>query len=230
MSRALLTTSENYDRWRITGGSSLLVLSGRTLPEGRSSRGYTHSWLSPALTYIAEDHQEDMMAYFCCHPGARAEEHAGKIIFCTLLYQILKVKPDILRKKDQQFRNLVQSDLWQRPESDKPAVQMMFSMLREVLHELKALGMVYLILDRIDLCSWKLRYVMSELNSLVTDDRCAVKIVVVVDEVSASLDVGDVLELEEEGQDSKLVYAAWNQRPLTLQEIQKQSRSYLTSL
>jgi len=211
MSPTLLRTSEAYNKWQDAVGSCLLVLSGRTVPDARTSRGYTHSWLSPAPTHIAEELRKDgrLVAYYSCHPGVRAEEHTGKEIMSTIAYQILEWKPDILRRKDQQFRSILQSEIWSNPANEKAAVDLVFQFLREVLLQITALGTVFLVLDRVDLCSWKLHHVMAALVDLVGSESCAVKIVVVLDTAREEWDVDHV---EESALDRVMVHQAWDQR------------------
>lgn len=224
MTQKLLHTSEAYNKWQDTVGSCLLVLSGQTVPEARTSRGYTHSWLSPATIYIAEElrKNERLVAFYSCHPGVRAEGHTGKDIMSIITYQILEWKPEILRRKDQQFRSKLQSVAWSSPEKEKAAVSLSFRLLREVLLDIKDLGTVFLLLDRVDLCSWKLHNVMAALVELVESESCMVKIVVVLDTVRGEWDSD---RGEESALDRVMVHQGWDQRKLSPMEVKKGSWS-----
>lgn len=217
MSPELLSTSEAYQKWRDSAQSSLLLLSGRTASEGRNSRGDTHSWLSPTTTYVAEEMREQgqPVAYYCCHPDIRAETHPGKDIISTVIYQMLEWKPDILRRRYQQFRSMVQSQEWQNREDESASMEVMFRLVREILHEIKDLGTIFVVLDRVDLCSWKLHHVLKALVALVLDESLHLKI------MATARDYWDIEGVEETAPGRVVVQQDWDQRQLTAQELRR---------
>ncbi|KAL9118252.1 MAG: hypothetical protein Q9187_005208 [Circinaria calcarea] len=224
MSPGLLSTSEAYQKWQDSAQSCLLLLSGRTASEGRNSRGDTHSWLSPATTYVTEElrKQDQRVAYYCCHPDLRAEDHSGKEIISTIIYQMLDWKPAILRHRNQQFRSVVQSPAWQDPGDESASIEIMFRLVREILAEIKDLGRITVVLDRVDLCSWELHHIMKALTGLVLDESWHLKIMATM---ATARDYWDVDDLDDTASGRVLIHQGWDQRQLTPQEMQKRLHS-----
>ena len=161
MSPKLLNDSPHYQKWLGHTESCLLFLGGHTQLEGRNGRGYTHSWLSPVTSYVTEDMRNhgQKVVYYCCHPGNSAERHQGKDVIFSIAYQMLEWKPEILRWKYQQFKTIARSKA-RYAERETEVVTTCFQVLREVLVEMKDLGMVFIVLDRVDQCDWKLQLMM----------------------------------------------------------------------
>jgi len=228
MNPMLLRTSEAYHKWQDQVGSCLLVLSGRTVPAARARSDFTHSWFSPAATHVAEELHKDgrFVACYSCHPDVRALEHTGKEVLSAIIYQILEWKPAILGRKEQQFRSMLQSEAWTNPGSnpanEKAAVKLIFQLLSEVLVEMQDLGPLFLVLDRVDLCSWKLNYMMAALVDLVGNNSCTVKILVVLDTARGEWDVD---YMEESVLDRVMVHQAWDQRKLSRGEVLQMSQT-----
>ena len=218
MTPSLLSTSLAYQSWQRSTQSCLLLLSGHTALEGRNGRGYTHSWLSPTTTHVTEELHEQgkLVAYYCCHPGPRPEKIIrGKDIIAAVVYQILEWHPEVLRRKEQQFGVMVRSEEW-RSQNEGETLEISFRLLREVLVELKDLGTFYIVLDRIDLGSWKLHRVMTALMRLVLDEQVGnVKI------MTTAAEFWDIesLELNETVRGKVLAHQEWNQRLMTPMEI-----------
>lgn len=217
MTPTLLSSSLAYQNWQAATHSSFLLLSGRTVPEGRSGRGYTHSWLSPATVNVVEEMRErgGLVAYYCCHPDLRAEIHEGRNIIEGIVYQMLERKPEALRRKGQQFRAMVRNEAW-RTQDESAGVKLTFQLLREVLLELKEPGTIFIVVDRIDLGSWKLHRVVAALVGLVLDEELGnVKI------MATAAEYWDVESLEEKVPDSHVMAdQGWDQRLLGRMEIQ----------
>ncbi|KAH0543405.1 hypothetical protein FGG08_002263 [Glutinoglossum americanum] len=192
MTPELLNEEETYLDWLNSADSCLLILSGITMAEGRLQGGAaTYSWLSPATVFIAEKAQSEkrLLAYFCCHPELRAEDHPlAQDVISHLAYQLLVQRPEILRYKYSSFCSIAQ-ERWQSTDP-KISVKLMARLLRETLMELEKLGdtkTVYIVLDRLDQCEWtsaakpkcKIRDVLDELAKLVADENCSVKVAIV---------------------------------------------------
>ncbi|KAI9761888.1 MAG: hypothetical protein M1840_001541 [Geoglossum simile] len=180
----LLNEQEAYLDWQRSTSSCLLLLSGITAVGGRLIHSATYSWLSPAAIHIAKQVQNEkgLLVYYCCHPEIRAELHRISDIISSLVLQILRWKPEVLRQNHQRFRSAVQQ--WQRPglkPPDRAAVQAMVQLLREVLVEFKAEGVVHIVLDRVEQCDCKTHHLMDELAKLAGEQSCSVKIVAIID-------------------------------------------------
>lgn len=232
MSPELLETSEKYQKWRSTAQTCLLVFRGRTAPEGRCSNyGYTTSWLSPAAVYVAQEaaKADGNVAFYGCHPDIRAGSCRGKDLLSSLIYQVLQYNPSVLRRQNQHFRSVVSCEDWQDPKTDQTAVKVMFGLLREILAEIKDLGPITITLDRIELCDWKLHVLMDALVEFVEsmtsgDEFCVVKIMVVLDPARGYWDA-ESLE-EEKNSNAVVLFQEWDQKTLSLLEIQKRLHSY----
>lgn len=203
--------------------SALLVLAGRTAPEARQSRGFTHSWLSPATLQVVEMVRGagGRAAFYSCHPGVRADvatvvgeevgSHTGRDIIASLAYQLLEARPKALRRTMAQLQAIVRHPEWlrgeagdrdgdedgdgRRREKDKAAVHTWFLLLREVLAEMRDDGVVYLVLDRVDLVEGcTVRYFMEELVGLVRDEKYLVKILAVMSTARGLWDAEDMQE------------------------------------
>ena len=160
-----------------------------------------------------------MVGYYCCHPGPRAEieKYPGKDIIAAIVYQILGWHPEVLRRKEQQFRRIVRSEEW-GSQNGVVNLKITFQLLREVLVELKDLDTIYIVLDRIDLGSWKLDRVMNALTDLVLDKELGkVKI------MTTAADYWDAesLELDETARSRVLAHQRWDQRLLTSTEMHR---------
>ena len=218
MTPTLLSGSSAYQNWQAATHSALLLLSGSTAPDGRNSRGLTHSWLSSATTYVVEEVRErgELVAYYSCHPGLRAEPHEGRDIIAGLVYQMLERKPEVLRRKEQQFRTMVRSEAWRNHEGESVTVEITFQLLREVLFELKELGTIYIVVDRIDLASWKFHRIMSAFVELVQDESSAhVKI------MATAARYWDDEGVEESARQRVMTQQGWDQRLLSPMEIRR---------
>lgn len=228
MSPKLLETSEKYQEWQSMEQSCLLVFRGRTAPESRCcGYGYTNSWLSPAAAYVAQEAVKSNrnMAYYCCHPDIRAGSCRGKDPFSSLIYQVLQCNPRILRRKDQHLRSVVSSDDWQDPKTDQAAVKVRLGLLREVLKDLGS--PITITLDRIELCDWKLHVLMDALVEFVesmmsADKSCVVKIMVVLDPARGYWDT-ESLDVEKKNSNTVVLFQEWDQKALSLLEMQKKS-------
>ena len=228
MSLDLLNTCDEYLRWRNQSQACLLVLSGRTASDGRSSHGYTNSWLSPAVVQVAEEGRKEgrKVAYYCCHPDIRAEPHRAKDVLQSLIYQILEWKPDVLRHKNQSFLTSVRSEAWREPATDKEAMNTILRLLHELLMEMKDLGTITIALDRLDLCEEKVFVVMDALVGFIAslrDESCVVKMMVVLDPAHGYWDPEN---LEEKNAERLMLRQDWNQRQLSPLEMQRKIHSY----
>ena len=221
MSPSLLSTSASYNQWEESADACFLILSGKTPSEGRNSRGYTHSWLSPAAIHVTEKERGEnrRVAFYSCHPNALADRHSGREIISSIIFQMLEWKPDVLRHKFQQFQSMVQSDAWRERENENTVLHVMFQLLRQVILEVHDLGRIYIVIDRIDLYSGNLRKMMNELVELVTDQSHVVKVMAVLDPARGYWDPSETIE---EGALSRVFFHQdWNQRQLSAQEIQR---------
>ena len=227
MNPDLINSCEEYQRWCSQSQSCLLVLSGRTATDGRSSHGYTHSWLSSAAVHVAEEGMREggKVAYYCCHPDMRSESHRAKDVLRSLIYQILEWKPDVLRHKNQSFLSSVRSEAWRTPATDDEAIKSVLQLFREVLVELRDVKSITVVVDRLDLCEEKLLVLMDSLVGFITgltDESCVVKMMVVLDPANG---YWDAETLDEKDAEKVMLRQGWNQRQLSPSEMQKRMHS-----
>lgn len=104
----------------------------------------------------------------------------------------------------------------------------MLGLLREILAEMNHLGSpITIILDRIELCDWKLHVLMNSLVEFVesmtpTDGFCVVKIMIILDPVRG---YWDAESLEKENSNAVVLLQEWDQKALSLLEMQKKVHS-----
>ena len=230
MSVDMLDTSHAFRKWKEYPGASVLYLSGLTQTAGRNSLGYTHSWLSPATTHVVSmmRNQGCKVAYYCFHPGVRADPHDARLgtdLIASVTYQVLEWKPNIVRNKHESLRAMIDSDSWQKPEDDDAAIEFAFRVLREVLNGTMDLGTVFMILDRVDLCSWRLPLLVRQLTQLAKDSESTLKVMCTS---SSSLvshwDPDDTARNAEKG---IFAHSNWDQRQLSSLEKQVLERRRL---
>jgi len=211
MTRELLESISAYKSWSSTDDSSVLVLAGETNTNARAGRGYTHSWLSPATLFAVDTLREKgaIVVYYCCHPGVRTDDNdldidLAKDMLTKLAYQLLESQPKVLRRKMAQLQSIVSKPIWsildtkknenykcesyELRERQRAALSSWFSLLREILKELREEGFTYLVIDRLDLVEVRVSYFMDELVALVRNEGCAVKVMAVVDTVRGEWD------------------------------------------
>ena len=103
--------------------------------------------------------QGQKFAYYSCHPGIRTlpgESHPGLQVILSIVYQILEWKPDILRQRYQDFRTRVENDEWRYQDDHTIVMKNVVHLLRDVLLEMQSESTIFIALDRLDLCDWKL--------------------------------------------------------------------------
>ena len=181
MTSDLLSTSSAYQKWRDCTTSCLLYLSGMTKAESRNLGGSSHSWLSPSTTFVTEQERRQgrKVAFYSCHPDIQGSRHSGKDIMSTLIYQVCEWYPNILRCKAEEIHAIEEHEMWQRQTDERILIKTMFQLLRIVLSEIKDVGPVFLILDRVDLCDWcdwGFERLLTAFANLTVEKLCNIKI------------------------------------------------------
>ena len=200
----------------------MLFLSGRTAREGRYLKGLTHGWLSPAAIYLVEDLAREgiNVAFYSCHPDLEGKPASLKHIISSIVLQVLKRKPQVLREKAVQFHSAIRSDPWLEANALKTQARAIMKLLGSVLEVVKDLGTTFIIIDRLDQCEGQFRVVMDELVRLVGDPTCNVKLAIIAE---TSFGGGEwKSEYLPEGEyrvDRVFNHQDWNQRLLTNQEM-----------
>ena len=225
MNADLLSKCEPHRAWRASSRSCLLCLNGMTRVDGRASTGFTHSWLSPAAIYIAEEiqKQQHRMAFFSCHPDIQGDVYSARHVLSLLIYQVLKWNPAILRHSRQQFLTSIQSVTWREDHNKREGIREMCRLLHRAMGNVRSEpGFAYIIMDRLDLCSSKLRYLMHSLiDELIMQQPSKVKIVAIFDSTNSDWDFDD---LSEDVASRIMVEDDWDQQHLSMQEIHQQSQ------
>jgi hypothetical protein len=224
MSRQRLASCAPYQSWAASAASGLLFLSGSTAHEGRRLKGLTHSWLSPAAIYVAEDLRADAkkVAFFSCHAELESRSVPAVEIVGSVVLQVLKWKMGVLRERAVQFHAAVLSEAWRDTSNEKGMVHAMVGLLRDLLGAVKDLGTVFIVIDRLDQCESPLRIVVDELLRLVGDEACDVKLLVIAE---TSFGRGDwhpeYLQEDEFVLNRLFVRKDWNQGRMTHQEMSR---------
>ncbi|KAK3690380.1 hypothetical protein B0T22DRAFT_515714 [Podospora appendiculata] len=205
LNRASLEENPAYQQWRKQPRSSLLFLSGYTEYAGRKLKG-THSWLSPAAIYIAEDltRQNANVAFFSCHPDFENPRVPGAAVLSSLVFQVLQWRPAILRNKDAEFRHILATT---PPDKRERGLVILLSAALLEMQDMRAVP-----IDTIT----------NELARLVTDlgsSELCVKVAIVAETSGGEGDWHSRFLPEHEfAKDRLLVVREWNQRSLTPRE------------
>jgi hypothetical protein len=227
MNRNLLQKTEIYRSWISSTESCILLLSGITAIEGRHYRGWSHCWLSPAAIYIAEDLARENLhvAFFSCHPDLESRSIPMKRVISSIILQILKRTPHILREKAVQFHSALLSDPFRNSYNMKTQARAMTKLLGEVLAAVKDLGTTFIVLDRLDQCEGKFNVVMDELLKLVGDPACNVKLAIIAETSTGGGEWHpEFLPEDEYRLDHVFRHQDWNQGKLTNHEMNRGER------
>ncbi|KAK3319661.1 hypothetical protein B0T19DRAFT_432835 [Cercophora scortea] len=225
LNRASLEENPSYQQWLKQTKSTLLFLSGYTAYAGRKLKG-THSWLSPAAIYIAEDltHQGANVAFFSCHPDFDNPRVPGETMLSSLIFQVLQWRPAVLRNKDAEFRHILSTTPQDKRECG------LVTLLAALLGEMQDLKTVYLVIDRLDWCRAPDEYdcdrpidtITNELARLVTEmgsSEMCVKVAIVAETSGGEGNWHSSFLPEREFAKERLfVVREWNQRSLSPRE------------
>lgn len=198
-----LNSEPAYQTWLGSTTSSLLYISGKTAYDGRTKRETTYSWLSPATVVATDDHEASfskstldgelrrLCIYYNCHPDIRPSglrQHGTMKLLGSLLWRVLQWQPALQRRWMEHVEQTAQTTKELTKNGDtKVAIRRMVEMIRQLLVEIqKERGRngasVCIIIDRLDQCDVKMRYVMDAFEDLVSREECNVKIFVVADD------------------------------------------------
>lgn len=107
----LLEYHAPYKMWHETWDSALRFLHGPTSNESRLDiSATTYSWHFPAASCLAQNSHQNprtLLAYYCCHPHARAEKINTSTVLLSLIYQLLASRSSILENNKTHFGQFV---------------------------------------------------------------------------------------------------------------------------
>lgn len=218
MTTDLLQMEAQYRQWENCEHSCLLVLSGRNW-SGYSST--TLSWLSLAAVLVTEQlHTANRTgaSYYCQVDFTISDEKRPSIsqVMASIIYQLLVIRPDILRTESQRFEKATQSKDW-LDEDENTALEVMNSYLMEVLDSFPPDRSVTLVLDRVDKCCFGMselssRVLRMQLLQLVNKAHVTLKILVVTS-ANSSWNITGLLrsQLKRKGGDSYVEKLDWHQ-------------------
>ena len=212
MTPELLHACELFQKWQYLEESSVLVLGGKTIPESRASRGFTHSWLSQATIVVVEERREgaDPVAFFSFHPDEQpVGNRSAACMIHSIVMQILRLEPSMLREHEQQLQSMVHAERWDTPGCERAAFSAACRLLNEVLWMAREVKSLYLVVDRIELCDTPLSRCLGELTQLVVQAPMLVKALVVVDSAQGNWNLD---HLDEDILDHTIVKNHWDQR------------------
>ncbi|KAI9736713.1 MAG: hypothetical protein M1834_000917 [Cirrosporium novae-zelandiae] len=213
MTAEVLSTEQAYQSWKQCPGSSFLLLSGKSPSEAQVGNT-TYCWLSYAAILAVEQLRNEgkRVAYYCCHPQARATEVPIQTAISHLLAQLLSWQPEILQDKLHHFQTLVQKDRWHH-ENEKKALEAIFETLKELLKHLKLEEYpTYIIIDRADQCKCRHRYLIEWFSRLACESASGVKIMVVMDSKFWNTDTFSCEDVREDSKGFMLCKLDWDQR------------------
>jgi hypothetical protein len=168
-----------YKHWTKYDKSCLLMMSGKNHSILDDT---TLCWLSPIAISIVEKLRgsgEAKVAYYCCQTARRqvGDPPTFQETLSSIIAQVLRWNPRILRTKYEEFTRCVNNAQWKHQHR---GIEARFTLLK-ILLDLSGPGTVYIVLDRVDRCSGARPLFLEGLASLVKEDGCIVKILVVID-------------------------------------------------
>lgn len=170
------------------------------------------------------------VAFFSCQPDTRTEKTKALSIVSSVVSQILNWKLEILHRRDVEFRRIVSEAEYHGSSSSEHDLILRgrVSLLNAVLSDMKGIGIIYLVLDRIDQCKTPINNLMNELSRLLVLSPVTVKVAVVVETSSGNGDWDpkntSPQELCHRVKDCLFLRKNWNQQPLTYQEGNRHDR------
>lgn len=177
-----------FEEWKTNHSPKLLLLGGTT---NRESRSYacSYSWLSTAAADIANSFGTDgqKVAFFTCHPDIWTTETTSiHEVIASALFQIAKFDPPMLR--DKLFRHSSSSLLsdWKAQDEDFSDMVNFASKALEIASANQH-GVIYIILDRLDVCDSSPMNNLHCLKDIVASTSCKVKILATWNTVDDSI-------------------------------------------
>ncbi|KAI9781850.1 MAG: hypothetical protein M1839_005642 [Geoglossum umbratile] len=150
MRLATLGKEDEYARWLNCSHSCVLALSGQNHRSVASRNSLF--WLSRAVTDMIEQLQErgQLVAYHLC----QVRDGSAEDVLLSIIHQILKTKPSILRDTSQfdRLRGLTKRQAWRNKDigAFSDILDGIISLLSKQTPDS---GPIYIIIDRLDRCS-----------------------------------------------------------------------------
>ncbi|KAL8919901.1 MAG: hypothetical protein Q9172_004749 [Xanthocarpia lactea] len=195
MTAELLESNTAYQDWLKSSASSLLVFEGATAPEGEARQSSSSScWLSPAVVHVHHRFQSEgkSIAFYTCQPDYREKKTTSRLVISSLVCQMLRWKPQVLRNKDKELTAIVKSENW-NSEDARIAIARQFELLDTVLKLLPADEEIILILDRLDLCMEPVHLLLTDFQQLALHSPRKLKIVVIMERILNSYVRGECM-------------------------------------
>lgn len=193
MTSELLESNDAYQDWLKCSPSTLLVFEGVTADGGRARESPSSScWLSPAVFHIRHRLQSKSIAFYTCQPDYREKKTTSRLVISSLVCQLLRWKPQVLRNKVKELTAIVKSEDW-NSENARIAIPRQFELLKKVLSLLPADEEMTLILDRLDLCREPVHLLLKAFQDLAVHRPSRLKIVVIMERILDSYVRGECM-------------------------------------
>ena len=183
MTPSRLSAEKSYRDWWSCDHSALIVLAGRTQEDSRSGPNGI-SWLSASTLFVYDDVRaaRKCALYWTFYPELwrRDDDCHVHEAFVSLLHQILRWNPSILREQYTLFKQLMNQEEWKQHDPVQ-ALDKIFKALTEALARVGHEEMVYIILDRCDQCFLKESFSLRRFVNLVQNLAFKVKIMIIYD-------------------------------------------------
>lgn len=206
-----LGKDEVYQNWRQCSTSSCLLLHGLT--QTNSTRKSLHSWLSLAAMEVTEElrkQKKHVANYFCHHEGITPWIHIRALMW-SLVFQILRSKPDILLKDLTEIRHRITTC---NKEDDDKALEDMFKTMDRVLQSFGGKqDVLYLIIDRLDNSEPQHLHegLLNKFFNLVREAPCTIKVMVVVESTEWKVKVSTCEDIQNNSDNYLACRLEWDQ-------------------
>ncbi|KAK3348691.1 hypothetical protein B0T25DRAFT_569365 [Lasiosphaeria hispida] len=154
--------------------------------------------------------QRFKVAFFSCHPNMESTQVPGDTALSSLICQVLRWRPEILRDKDADSRGILTS-------SHHRSRDMLIDFLGAVL-EMQDLQTIYLVVDRLDCCQPRIDNIVHEFARLITgleSPKLRIKVTIVAETSGGQGDWHWGFLLEHNYAVDRLFIVKQNQRRLT---------------
>lgn len=191
-SMALLQTNAEFSRWWGSQTSCLLVAGGVNWLE-ESSTG-SLNWLSLAALKVIQElqGQHKNVAHYLVQPKfvvSKSNRRSLRDVMANLIFQIALMREDHLRSELDGLEAIVKGAAWNNNDTDD-FMDAIHDLLPSILSAFPPDSQLWIIIDRLDKCSWSDEYELKDIDFQTALDRllqvlseatCCIKVFLVVD-------------------------------------------------
>jgi hypothetical protein len=188
----LLKVDTEFSGWWETQNSHLFLAGGMNWQPGRSAG--TLNWLSEGALLVIKElrEQRSQVAYYLVQSTpliGKTHRRSLRDVIAELVFQIAVMREDGFRGELDSLETLVNGSAWNEDSADR-FLEAARDLLLRILSTFTAQCEVWIVMDRLDQCSWSddderdeddVRTALATLLSVISEVSCCIKILVTVD-------------------------------------------------